>query len=580
VKQGQLRILGVLIMTAVGLSFGVDPAAAQAKLALGSLSGVVRDTSGTPQLGASVELVSETPGILAAQGFLTNTRGIFTGQKLLPGLYTVRVTLAGYLPSLEKHVRITANLTTMVRIQLESMFASLEQLRRQPASSGAEAEDWKWVLRSASSMRPILQWADEPSVVVSAVRLESNRPRPRARLEITQGARRMGGVSNAVAAPGTSFAYDQKLGGSGRMLFAGQMSYGDESPAGGIAAIWLPGGSLAGGPQTTIVLREAKLGTEGPSFRGVRLDQGGMLALGDRAILRFGGEYVLVDVGAAASSLRPRMELDTRISGDWRAALVFASQPSGVASLEAGQDDHNDALAAALNQFDAFPALLWRDGRPVLEHGWHEELAVERRMGPRNKLQIAAFHDDHSNVALFGRGNDLPSADYFQDFYSKGFAYDGGSSSSWGTRIALREKIGSDIEVTTIYAFAGALAPQNFSDGILRDSLRTAPRHSLGANVLARVPRAGTRVSAGYKWVNGTTVSRVDGYGEALYQMNPYLHVGIRQPLPRFVLGRWEANAECDNLFAQGYVPLNTRDGQAVIVPAFRSFRGGLSLQF
>jgi len=39
------------------------------------------------------------------------------------------LTLAGFLPTLEKHIRINANLTTVVRIRLESMFASLEQLR-------------------------------------------------------------------------------------------------------------------------------------------------------------------------------------------------------------------------------------------------------------------------------------------------------------------------------------------------------------------------------------------------------------------------------------------------------------------
>ena len=72
----------------------------------------------------------------------------------------------------------------------------------------------------------------------------------------------------------------------------------------------------------------------------------------------------------------------------------------------------------------------------------------------------------------------------------------------------------------------------------------------------------------------------MDPYGEAEYGVGPYLNVAIRQPLPRILFGRWEANAECDNLLAQGYVPVNTRDGQLLLVPAFRSFRGGLSLQF
>jgi hypothetical protein len=72
----------------------------------------------------------------------------------------------------------------------------------------------------------------------------------------------------------------------------------------------------------------------------------------------------------------------------------------------------------------------------------------------------------------------------------------------------------------------------------------------------------------------------VDSYGESLYDLDPYLHVGFRQPLPKFAIGRWEAIADCDNLLAQGYVSTMSRDGHVVLVPAFRTFRGGLSVQF
>ena len=38
--------------------------------------------------------------------------------------------------------------------------------------------------------------------------------------------------------------------------------------------------------------------------------------------------------------------------------------------------------------------------------------------------------------------------------------------------------------------------------------------------------------------------------------------------------------ADVGNLLAQGYVPLTTKDGNVVLVPSYRYFRGGLSLQF
>jgi hypothetical protein len=581
VKQERLRILGALVLTVMVSSFAAIPAAAQAKLVPGKLAGVVHDAAGTPQMGASVELVSEAVGLTASRGFLTNTQGMFRGDKLAPGFYTVRVTLAGFLPTLEKHIRVTSNLTTVVRIELESMFASLDQLRRMPSSSPAEVDDWKWVLRSASAMRPVLEWVDSDTLSVATVNGDSGRARaPRMRMEFTDGARRPTSASSIASSPATAVAFDQKLGGTSRMIFAGQVSYDGDAPAGGIAAVWLPTGTLGAGPHTALVLREAKLGPVGPTFRGIRFDQGGALALGDRTVLQYGGEYVLVGLGAAASSLRPRAELNVRVTDDWSAALVFAAVPDGTGPLEANDAQPGGALAAALSELDAFPALLWRGGHPVLQNGLHEEISAERKISARAKLQIAGFHDDNRHVAVFGRGSDLPTADYFQEYFSTGFTYDGGSSSSWGTRVAFREKLDGDVELTAVYSFGGALTPSDVADGLLRDVLRTAQHHSLGAGISAKVPRLGTKVQAGYKWVNGVTVSSVDSYGESRFQMDPYLHLVVRQPLPKFALGRWEAIADCNNLLAQGYVSTSSRDGRVVLGPAFRTFRGGLSVQF
>jgi len=587
VKHGILLCFGALLASAAGVTCGALPAYAQvnAKPSSGDLSGDVRDESGIPQLGATVEIVSEALGAAAAHQLLTNTQGLFRDKKLTPGLYTVRVTLAGYLPSMERHIRVASNITTSVRIQLETLFASVEQLRRPPVNGTADPDDWRWVLRSASSVRPVLQWQEDESVTDNSIVVENNQPAgPRGRVEVTDGARRPGSISNIGATPGTSFAYDQRIDQSNHIVFAGQVSYNDELPAGGIAAIWLPTSAGEGGPHTTVVFRESKAGPFTQTFRGVRFDQGGTLTFGEHSLLRVGGEYVLVGLNASAWTLRPRLKWETQVTPRWYLDLIYAALPAGISADDDMTSDPNriseGTLNSALNQLDAFPALLWRGGRPVLENGRHAEIAVEHKLGENTVLQIAAFHDNSSQTALFGRGAGLPAAEFFQDPNSKGFAYDGGASSSWGSRAVFREKISDDVDVTAIYAFSGALVPGSEIDGVLRDLLRTAARHSLSGGVSAKIPRTGTHVSAAYKWIGGTAVSRVDPYGEGVYQTSPYVHIGIRQPLPRFAFGRWEANADCDNLFAQGYVTVNTQDGQVILVPAFRSFRGGLSLQF
>ena len=588
-KHGTLLCFGVFLASALGVTSSAPRLAAQnaskPSPSVGKLTGVVHSSDGIPQLGATVALTPETPGLSSNYQFLTNTQGIFTAEKLMPGAYTVSVTLAGYLPVLQKHVQVAASLTTSLRIQLASMFASIEQLRRPPVAATVEADDWKWVLRSAPGLRPVLQWddTDDPGTIASSVVIEKNMQRPLGLLALTDGARRPGSVSNVAAAPSTAFAYDQRLSGLQHIVFAGQFTPDEESPAGGFATTWLPAGASGNGPASTLVMREAKLGSTGLTFHGIRMDQRETLTLGNRFVLRVGGEYILVGLGDAASGLRERVKLETRVTSSWYVDAIYASLPNGTTPHDALNADLEDApsiLSDALNQLDAFPALLMRQGHPVLESGRHEELAVERRLGGRGVLQMAAFHDDNAHIALFGRGQALPPEEYFQDFFSKGFAYDGGSSSDWGGRAALREKLSEDLEVTAVYAFSGALVPITEMEGGLRDGLHTAQRQSVAAKLNARIPQSGTHLSVGYKWINEPALSRVDPYGEAAYQLGPYLNVGIRQALPKVWFGKWEASAECDNLLAQGYVSANTRDGQVLLVPAFRSFRGGVSLQF
>src|SRR3989441_11517956 len=180
-----------------------------------------------------------------------------------------------------------------------------------PANSTANADDWKWVLRSASTMRPILEWVDGGTLSAATIDADSGKPHPpRIRMEFTDGARRPVSASTIASSPATAVAYDQKLGGTSRVILAGQMSYDNDTPAGGIATVWLPTGTLGAGPHTALVLREAKLGPVGPVFRGVRLDQGGALMLGDHTVLRYGGVNVLVGLGVAGSSLPPRTEVN------------------------------------------------------------------------------------------------------------------------------------------------------------------------------------------------------------------------------------------------------------------------------
>jgi hypothetical protein len=570
VKVRPVRTLGWALLLCIplwGTALLADPP-------YGKLSGLVVDPSGVPQMGATVVLLSEEVRAAAPLQLLTNDRGLFSNEKLQPGLYSVRVTLAGFLPAVERHVRIEPNLITVLRVELDSVFTSLDRLRRQTRPP-TESDDWGWILRASAATRPVLRF--EGGEVVSDVSAAPEARRKRAahgRVELTAGARRPGSVSNVADAAATAIAYEQNLGKTQRLIFAGSASY-ERSTSAGFATVWLPSGEAGRGPQTTLVLRRSDRGDSGPVFLGARLDHSGQLTLGDRFVFRYGAEYILVGLGHSTSSVRPRGELAVQFAPGWQASLTVAPRP--FSSLDLPPSGLENALLA----LDALPAVFLRNGRPVLESGWHDELAVERQLGPNARLVAAVFRDRSRHTAIFGRGA-ASSPDFFQDFYSHSFAYDGGSSEAWGSRVAFCQRLAPGFEADLIYAWAGVLTPESLNgESGLRRSLGTQSRSSLAARFTGRVPGAGTVFTASYKWVQGRSVSRQDPFGEALYQLDPNLNVRLRQPLPSFFFpGKVEALADFRNLLAQGYVPLNTAEGQFLLVPSFRSFRGGLSFQF
>lgn len=562
--------LGLMLLAGIA---GAIPA--RAAPPFGTLTGIVVDPAGTPQMGATIVVASEDGRTLAPLQLLSNQKGLFSNERLLPGLYSVRVTLAGFLPAIERHIRVQPNLATLLRIELGSVFSSIERLRRRP-DQALDADEWAWVLRTSPGTRPVLRWVSgEVLLEGEATPAETSRKRkPHGRVEVTAGARRPGSASNLADAPSSAFAYDQKLGHTGRLLLAGQMNY-ERSAAAGFATTWLPSGELGRGPQTTAVLRQSKLGPAGPTFRGLRLDHGSQVSIGERFEVRYGAEYIRVSMVQSTSSVRPRAELVYRASPNWRGSLIVASRPW------AGVVPSPNLLEAALDGLDALPTMMLRGGRPMLEGGWHQEIAVERKLGGRASLVVSAFRDRSRHTAIFGRGL-TSNSDFLQDFFSDAFVYDGGESNSWGTRVAYRQKFSDEFDAAVIYAWAGVLTPEELASAVeLRDALESRNRHSLAARVSSRLPWWGTQLTASYKWVNGTVVSRQDAFGELAYQVDPNLNLSVRQPLPTFVfLGRFEALADFRNLLARGYVPMNTPEGQVVLIPAQRSFRGGFSFQF
>jgi len=544
----------------------------------GRLDGVVVNPGGTPQMGATVKLVAENAVSLLPTQLFTNQHGVFTDAKLLPGIYELQVTLAGYLPSVQHNIRVAPNVTTIVKVELTTVFASLDRLRSSPQQTSS-SDDWKWVLRTAAGTRPILQWNDPQSNVYSSSKDTASNDVPRAQLELTSGSDQPGSISNLPATPATAFSYDQPLGPSGHLLFAAQMSYGQGLPTAGLATVWEPAGNAPDAPVTKIVVRQAWLGTGDVDFRGERISQRDTMELGDRVLLRYGADMIAAQFASDTRSLRPTAELRFLVSPKLQADVMAVS---GTASDAVSGEETS---VSALQELDSFPVLMVRNSRPVLAGGWHEEAGIQYKLFKHASLEAAAFHDETSDAAVFGRGI-VTNPDFLEDPFSNAFAYDAGATGSWGARLAYKQKLSPDYEIAAIYAYAGALAaeaetPDAPPSAELRDALATQYRHSLAARLAGRTHRTGTQFAVSYKWISGESLTRVDSFGEAANEIDPYLSISIRQMLPGSVGNcRWEALADFRNLLGQGYVPVSSQDGQLLLMSAARTFRGGLNFQF
>ncbi len=556
--------LGVVLLAAL-LSAGT--AAAQTRS--GRLAGVVVDFTGKPQMGATVWVTAE--GLLgsAALRVRTNQAGRFVLDKLPVGAYSIRVTLAGFLPVLSRNVVVSGSATTVLKLQLDSVFSSVARLR-QPRESGTEADDWDWVLRTAADTRSVLRWQDDQDAGGGqGPDSASTKRAPRGRVELTSGGTQPGVASSLTQ---SAFAYDQPVGVYGKLFLAGQFSY-DAGGTAGLATTWAPFGESADAPRTTFALRQYRLGESGPMLRALRSEQAGSVHVNGRVTIHYAAEYVWVSLRDSSSALHPRADVTVQLAHDWTATVFAGSLPSrgqfGVANLE-----------SALGQLEVFPAVMFRNGNPMIGNGWHEEFRIEHRVVKNGTLSVAGFRDQSAHTPVFATslaGDSQPI-----DSLAISHAVDGGGLSTYGARLAYRQRFTENLEAAVIYAWAGVLSADQLNDGAaLPALLRERARSSLAMSVSARVHRTGTRLTAGYKWVGGPDVSRQDAYGETLYETDPFLNLSIHQALPACLGGgKLEAVADLLNVMGEGTVYRYTADGRMGLTASPRVLRGGLSFQF
>ena len=592
---------GAILLTAAGLvCLGVpQPAAAVSPIRLsGSITGQVTDPGGIPQMGATVLLFNRFDRL--AQKVFTDEKGGFVFAGLMPDIYSVRVTLATFVPAIRGHILVQPGVRSVLNVSLANLFSSIQLVYPSADQHGLMSDDWKWALRSASETRPILRYLPGRSL--------ANTGTSTAVFSDTRGMLRLSAGESDLASTawgegdlGTTFALATSLYGKNQLQFSGKLGYG---PASGTpsAAFRTSFSRNAGGgsPEVSLTMRQLYLperaatalggGDAGmPALRSMSVNFEDRTQLSDTLTLHYGFSLDSVSFVERLNYFSPFARLTYDLGDDSKIELTYTSgnsrpdlgMPANAANMEFQRD---------LNTLAMFPLVSLVRGRARVQRGENFEAAYTRKVGSSRSVQVTAYRESVSNAALTMSDPDglFVSGDLLPDLYSGTAIFNAGDYESLGYTAAVTQEMGPNVSMTLMAGSTGALMAdsgklESDSPDELRAMIRSGRRHSATLRANATLPWSGTHLIGSYQWADHRSVAPTRLYSTQSMRPDPGFNLYIRQPVPGWSLLPWrmEITADLRNLLAQGYLPLPAAGGRRILLMQTpRSFRGGLSFIF
>lgn len=586
-------VMGVTCLAAPSVSSAAVPIRLS-----GAITGVVSDNLGIPQMGATVLLLNRQDR--AIQKMQTNDRGEFAFGSLLPELYSIRVSLATFLPAFKKDIAVQSGKRSILHVNLSTLLSTIQLSYPAALETGSiMSDDWKWILRSATSTRPVLRFSPVAPPVNSTTRAAVFSD-TRGVLKVSAGEGSLAsGVGNE-ADMGTAFALATSLYGNNLLQVSGNLGYGSQTGVPSASFRTSYSREFAGGnPEVSVTMRQlflparlsaALAGNESalPMLRSMTAGFADETRIADNVTMKYGVTLDAVSFLDNLSYFSPYARL-TYETGD--GGKVDVTYTSGNARSDLGQGAGPDFdLQRDLNTLGMFPRISLRGARPKIQRGEEYEIGYSKRVGSRT-YALSGYHEVVRNAALSMVAPDgmFSGGDILPDVFTGNSVFNIGTHENSGFTASVTQQLGDYVAATVAYGSEGALRVADRemvsnSPDELRSMIRAGRKHAATARVSVTAPRAGTHMIASYQW-NGDQHWAMSGhmYGTGSVRPMPGLNVYIRQPLPRVGMLPWrmEATADLRNMLAQGYLPLTMAGGQKLLlVETPRTFRGGLSFIF
>jgi hypothetical protein len=549
-----MRCKARLLTVGLTLAFvAISSATAEAARA-GRLTGVVRDQSGAPLVGATIAIFdavaeSERP----IQNARTDTDGKFIAS-VAPGRYLLRAVASGFT-AVEARALVAANRETVINSLALRRVDTLADRRRQGVDPYREA-----VLSARGHILNFEELEKQTRKIESMALTDT----ARSTHGVVQTVAASGGSSNYIA---TNFAVSQRLLGSD-LTVTGQTGIGERAPS-RLEAV--TAADVGEEHRVSVALGYGRLTPPRGTDPDTKLTQFTIQAT-DRwqvagpLVLVYGLNYTRFTGASDSDVLLPRFGLEVNPSSRTQ---VFARLTPGASLTEVASFDLETGEVTFTEPAAAAPAV--RDGVAVADRSRRFEVGVGHLIDESSNVEVMAFVDTATG---HGIGFLTVPADSPGDHEFTTGELSGRTS---GLRVVYTRKLNGILTGTVGYAVGRGMrvSGSNLADPA---SLFTPTTFNVFAARLDADFDSGTRVSAVYRVGSDEIVFAIDPFAGKMTAYAPSASIFIAQPIPSFgfLPGQWEATIDLRNIFDARHAV----DDDLSIAEYSRFVRAGVALRF
>jgi hypothetical protein len=570
----------------------------------GGIVGLVSNASGIPQMGATVQLFDGLERVVSR--VLTDESGSFLFRALPPGAYSLRVSLASFLPALKRNIQVEPGVRSLLSVNLAGALSTIELVYASGGAGAIMSDDWKFVLRASTATRPVLRFRRNVDFPLPA----GQRAPSTAAFSDTRGIVKIsagdeGRISQLGNEPdlGTAFALATSFFGVNQLQVSGNFAYSANTglPAAGFRTSYSRGApGDPSSPQVNLTMRQvymhpragmALLTGQEEAAPALRTMSAGFLDrryLSDALRFEYGFSLESVSFLDTLNYFSPFGRLSYDLGDGESVEFAFSSGAPPAELLSAPRDASNE-MQRDLSALALFPRVSLRNGRAKVQRTGNLELAYRRTVGSRT-FGLAGYQETVRNAALtmVAPAGSVPSSEYLPDLLSNSAVFNAGDYVSAGYMVSVTQSLLDHLNVTLAGGSGNALIPgdgqlQGDRPDELRAMLHRRQRRWVAVVASGSLARIGTHCTASYRLSDGRSLTPGHLYLTQTLRPDVGLNIYIRQPVPALpgIRGRLEATADLRNLLAEGYLPLATADGgRVLLLHTPRSLRGGFAFVF